>query len=285
MFVDLHMHTYHSDGTMTPKEIVEEGKKKKVSIMAITDHNRITSWPELSKEAKAQGITPIRGVEINAIYKDKLLHILGYQFKESKRLLAMLKHIDEQMEQMSIDMIENLEKDDARVSLEAYRKYTYDRTKGGWEGLQYLYEKGVISELSEGFKYYKNYGKPLLDYPYPTVEEVCETLKEAGGWSVLAHPMAYFQDLDESALKQTLEDLRQRGLQGIECYYPTHSTLMTQTCEAFCKQHGLLITTGSDEHGAFGKQIKSLEQTIGCMQITREQIFIEPLLEKIEQNS
>ncbi len=282
MFVDLHMHTYYSDGTMSPEEIVRQGKKKKVSIMAITDHNRIASWEAFSKEAKAQGITPIRGVEINAIYKDKLVHILGYGFNVTDRLVAMLEHIDQEMEQVSVDMVAALEKEDDRVSLTDYSTYTYDRTKGGWEGLNYLLDRGVSGEITDGFKYYRTYAKAPTAYDYPSVETVCEVLKEAGGYSVLAHPMVYFPELDKEALEEELEDLRQKGIQGIECYYPTHSELMTETCRDFCHKNQMLITTGSDEHGRFGEQIKALEQTIGCMQIDTSQVFIEPLLKQSE---
>lgn len=278
MKVDMHMHTYFSDGTMSPEEIVQKAKTRQVGILAITDHNKLESWEGLYQAAIQEGIVPIRGVEINAAYKDKVLHLLAYGFDDYEPLFKLIDLADREMERMSEDLIINLAKVDKRVSIEDYNVYTYNRKKGGWKGIHYLFERGVTSKLFEGFKFYREYGCDFPEYNFPTIDELCEKIEQARGYSVLAHPMSYFKDLQEEELIQVLEDLRARGLKGIECYYPTHSESMTQICVNFCKKYNLLITTGSDEHGEFGKEAKTLDQTIGCMDIHREMINIEPLL-------
>lgn len=278
MLVDLHMHTYYSDGTMSPEEIVKEGKAKNVSIMAITDHNRIGSWERFEKAAKEQGILPIRGVEINAKYEDKVLHILGYGFKPTEELIALLEHADIEMERMSYDVIAKLEKEDSRVSLEDYTSYNYDVTKGGWKGIHYLLDRGVTERLFEGFKYYKAYGCDFNQYDFASLKEVCDVLKRAGGYSVLAHPASYYGRYKQEELLTVLEGIKAQGIGGIECYYPTHQEALTTLCVNFCKVNDLLITSGSDEHGAFGKEAKTLEQTIGCMRTDREVLNIEKFI-------
>lgn len=75
-----------------------------------------------------------------------------------------------------------------------------------------------------------------------------------------------------------LEAIKEEGIEGIECYYPTHSEALTKTCLEFCEKYDLLITTGSDEHGEFGKETKTLEQTIGCLGIDESKVKITPLL-------
>lgn len=278
MKVDMHMHTYFSDGTMSPEEIVQKAKTREVGILAITDHNKLESWEELQKAAAKEGIIPIRGVEINAAYKDKVLHLLAYGFEDHTKLFELIDLADREMQRMSDDLILNLSKIDERVSLEDFNAYEYDRRKGGWKGLHYLLERGLTTKLFEGFRFYREYGCDFPEYHFPAVEELCKNIKEAGGYSVLAHPMSYFKELNEEELIAVLEDLRSKGLTGIECYYPTHSESMTQTCVDFCKKYNMLITTGSDEHGEFGKEAKTLDQTIGCMNIHRDMINIEPLL-------
>lgn len=278
MKVDMHMHTYFSDGTMSPEEIVQKAKMREVGILAITDHNKLESWEELQKAAAKEGIVPIRGVEINAAYKDKVLHLLAYGFEDHTKLFELIDLADREMQRMSDDLIVNLSKIDERVSLEDFNAYEYDRRKGGWKGLHYLLERGLTTKLFEGFRFYREYGCDFPEYHFPAIEELCKNIKEAGGYSVLAHPMSYFKELNEEELIAVLEDLRSKGLTGIECYYPTHSESMTQTCVDFCKKYNMLITTGSDEHGEFGKEAKTLDQTIGCMNIHRDMINIEPLL-------
>ena len=56
MLVDLHMHSYFSDGTMSPTEIIEEAKRRNVEIISITDHNRIEAYNEAKDKAKELGI-------------------------------------------------------------------------------------------------------------------------------------------------------------------------------------------------------------------------------------
>lgn len=278
MKVDMHMHTYFSDGTMSPEEIVQKAKTREVGILAITDHNKLESWEELQKAAAKEGIIPIRGVEINAAYKDKVLHLLAYGFEDHTKLFELIDLADREMQRMSDDLIVNLSKIDERVSFEDFNAYEYDRRKGGWKGLHYLLERGLTTKLFEGFRFYREYGCDFPEYHFPAIEELCKNIKEAGGYSVLAHPMSYFKELNEEELIAVLENLRSKGLTGIECYYPTHSESMTQTCVDFCKKYNMLITTGSDEHGEFGKEAKTLDQTIGCMNIHRDMINIEPLL-------
>ena len=69
MLTDLHIHSYYSDGTMSPQEIVKDAKNKNVGIISITDHDVLDSYEEVRKEAKKEGITLIRGVEIDSILK------------------------------------------------------------------------------------------------------------------------------------------------------------------------------------------------------------------------
>ena len=72
MLVDLHIHTYYSDGTMSPKEVVEDAKRKNLGIIAITDHDVLDSYEELKVEAEKAGIIAIRGVEIDSIFEGHL---------------------------------------------------------------------------------------------------------------------------------------------------------------------------------------------------------------------
>lgn len=278
MYVDLHMHTYYSDGTMSPEEIVIEAKKKGVGVLSITDHNRLSSWEELREVAQREGIKAIRGVEINCKYKGQVFHILAYGFEETPELLTLINKASKEMDQMSVDLVRKIEKEDGRVSVADYEKYSYNPRKGGWKGVHYLLDRQITSQLVEGFKYYRDYDCDFKDYDFPSVEDICRATKEAGGYTSLAHPGEYYKNLNREELMIELEELRMQGVQGIECYYPTHPELMTNTCVAFCKQHDLLITTGSDEHGEFGKQAKAIEQTIGCMKITLEKLNLKSLV-------
>ncbi len=278
MFVDLHMHSYFSDGTMSPEEIVIQGKKNNIKVIALTDHNSLAGWERFQHAAIEEGLIPIKGVEINCKYKDTILHLLAYGFNDTPELLTLINQADHEMKQMSVDLVEVLAKEDPKVSLEDYEAYEYNRKNGGWKGLHYLLDRDITDELFQGFKYYREFGCDFIDYDFPPFEALCKAIKNASGYSVLAHPAEYYNLLPKEELLIIFEDLKEKGLQGVECYYPTHSPMLTDLCVTFCKENNLLITVGSDEHGEFGKQAKTLEQTIGCMGIGIDKVNLGNLL-------
>lgn len=277
MKVDLHIHTYFSDGTLSPTEVVQKAKLNGVGMLAITDHNRLDSWEEFEEVAKEEGLVPIRGVEINAKYKDRIFHLLAYGFELTEELVGLINHADAEMQRMSAELIEKLANSYAHVTVEDYEEYAYDRRKGGWKGIHYLLDRGLSEKLFEGFRYYKNYGCDFVFYDFPQLGQLCEAIKNAGGYSVLAHPGNYYGQLSHQSLVEQLEGLRLEGIDGVECYYPTHSELFAEVCANFCIEHDMIITSGSDEHGDFNQHAKIKDHSIGCLQMDEERLAVECL--------
>ena len=83
---DLHIHSAYSDGTDTPKQIVEKAKKLGIKNIAITDHDTIKGVKEGKEEAKKLGINFVNGVELST-YSTSEIHILGYGFDENNDYL------------------------------------------------------------------------------------------------------------------------------------------------------------------------------------------------------
>ena len=74
--VDLHVHSNHSDGTVTPKGLVGLAKKAELSAFALTDHDTVSGLPEAISAGREFGIEVIPGIEISTAYKDKEIHIV-----------------------------------------------------------------------------------------------------------------------------------------------------------------------------------------------------------------
>ena len=127
MLVDLHIHTYYSDGTMSPKEVIEEAKKKNLGIIAITDHDVLDSYEELKKEAEKAGIIAIRGVEIDSIFEGHLVHLLAYKFEDNENFFKLVDKAKEQLLETSVELIRRMEKDYENISLDDYNSYEYER--------------------------------------------------------------------------------------------------------------------------------------------------------------
>lgn len=278
MLTDLHMHSYYSDGTMSPREIVEDAKKRNVQLIAITDHNVLDSYTELKEAAEEFGIKVIRGVEIDARFEDIVVHILAYNFEDNENLFNLVHKAKNELLETSIELIKRMEKDYENISSEDYEAYDYDKRKGGWKGIHYLFDRGITSELFEGVKYYGQYKCGHEYFDYPTVEEVVKAVHEANGYVVLAHPCNYYKNNTKEEVLEKLEKFKSIGIDGVECYYPANSEMMTETCVEFCKNNDMIITVGSDSHGEFGAVSKGIEYYIGAVKKDSSELNLKDMI-------
>lgn len=278
MLTDLHMHSYYSDGTMSPREIVEDAKKRNVQLIAITDHNVLDSYTELKEAAEEFGIKVIRGVEIDARFEDIVVHILAYNFEDNENLFNLIHKAKNELLETSIELIKRMENDYENISSEDYEAYDYDKRKGGWKGIHYLFDRGITSELFEGVKYYGKYKCGHEYFDYPTVEEVIDAVHEANGYVVLAHPCNYYKNNTKEEVLEKLEKFKSIGIDGVECYYPANSEMMTETCVEFCKNNDMIITVGSDSHGEFGAVSKGIEYYIGAVKKDSSELNLKDMI-------
>ena len=278
MLTDLHMHSYYSDGTMSPREIVEDAKKRNVQLIAITDHNVLDSYTELKEAAEEFGIKVIRGVETDARFEDIVVHILAYNFEDNENLFNLIHTAKNELLETSIELIKRMENDYENISSEDYEAYDYDKRKGGWKGIHYLFDRGITSELFEGVKYYGKYKCGHEYFDYPTVEEVVKAVHEANGYVVLAHPCNYYKNNTKEEVLEKLEKFKSIGIDGVECYYPANSEMMTETCVEFCKNNDMIITVGSDSHGEFGAVSKGIEYYIGAVKKDSSELNLKDMI-------
>ncbi len=91
---DFHIHSTASDGSCTPREIVNIAKKRHIDIISLTDHNTVNGLNEAILCGNELGIKVIPGVELSTRYNDTRVHVLGY-FKDDSykdELLAEVLH-------------------------------------------------------------------------------------------------------------------------------------------------------------------------------------------------
>ncbi len=146
-----------------------------------------------------------------------------------------------------------------------YYSYNYNRKRGGWESLNYLLDKDVVRNLREYFEIIKLSNEKLC---FKNPKEVIETIKEAGGYSFLAHPSAY-----EKGEKLSLEILREwksYGISGIECFSPYLKNIEDANYYiSFCEENHLMISAGSDCHGEFN------DRALGIPKINIDKVKLE----------
>ncbi len=272
-YVDLHLHSYYSDGTMSPEEIVQTAVTNQVGLLAITDHNVLTAVGELKELARKYGIAYLSGVELDSIDQGVDIHILGYGVDiDNDDFSRFVKNNRDILDNISIRLIKDMEKDYKDISLCDFQAFSYDKGKGGWKALHYFQEKGLTDSLREGFSIYNKYGITNDSGDYSSIREVLEQIHNAGGKAILAHPGVSIKETEPEMFRDRLLQLMEQGFDGIECYYPTHSAEITNLCLEVCRAKGLLITTGSDCHGGFGYS------EIGELKVRMDQLVLDDMV-------
>ena len=274
--VDYHMHSYYSDGTMSPVDLVKKYKDAKYDIISITDHDGIDGLKEAAIAAEALEIKFITGVELSTEHKFRGLrvgageaenteelrvgiHLLGYDFEpENRELTEKLKEMKENRRERNARLLKKLNEMGYDIDLEELEK----QSKGGYVGkpniARLLAVKGYINDYNEAFEKGKLLESPEIKEIHkkklPT-EEAINLISNAGGMAVIAHP-AKIRGIGERGserfwdnMAMLIKSLKEVGLKGVECYHPSHSEEESWKLFQIASGEHLHVTEGSDFHG------------------------------------
>lgn len=257
---DLQMHSTHSDGTDTPRRLVELAKEAGLEAMALTDHDTTTGLAEAKAAGKELGINVISGVEITCEYGGKSMDMLGYCFDSgADELQEKLARIQEGRRERNLEIIGKLQALGHDISYEEVVAEA-DKADGKIVGRPHfatvMIRKGIVTERQEAFdKYLAEGGSAYVPKLAVSPAECVEMLQTAGGLAVLAHPKLIRFPKDKT-IRDLLTDLKAVGLAGIECYYSLHSDEETTQFLELAREFDLLVTGGSDYHGGNKPEIK-----------------------------
>ena len=245
MLCDLHIHSVFSDGSDTPAQICAAAKSANVQVISITDHDRINGEAEKAAAAKAFGLKYISGIELSSYDEDRQVHILGYGLDtDSKLFLKQLEKLEKNRRQRSKLMLSKL-KAHFDIVLEEEDFPKFSKFKGSAQIGRALIKRGFVKNLKEAFGKYLGYGqKAYCPELRQSPKEAVETVHSAGGRAVLAHPGLIVGDLEN-----TIAELANCGLFGIEAVYSSHTLSQTEYFKNLAKTYGLEVTGGSDYHG------------------------------------
>lgn len=273
MLADLHIHTHYSDSTHSPTEVVVLAKEKGIGLISICDHNIISAYDELIPICKAEGLSLIVGSEISTLYQGNEYHILGLGFDlGNKNMISLLDYSQNIYAERGNRLIESMTNDYSNISVNEFQRYNRNRKNGGWESIDYLRSKGIVDSLPEFYIICSKYGSADIN-KFRSISEVCDTIHKAGGKAILAHAGDSVDNKLE-IFKPKLSELLEQGIDGFECYYTSHSQVVTQTLADFCTSNDLLITAGSDDHGGFNNIIDGHEYYIGAVNILTDKLSL-----------
>ena len=260
-YIDLHVHSTASDGTLTPSEVVDHAVELGLSAFALTDHDTLHGIAEAKERAawhRANGhaIEVHSGVEISAGYKNRDIHILGLLVDETNEILdRALTSFLENRNRRNDKMLEKFAEFGITLTMEDLLEDAPDSVITRAHFARALMKKGIVSSVQEAFeKYVGDNGPCYVAREYMSPEQAIGNIKKAGGVPVLAHPLLY--NLPHDELYALIERLKKAGLKGIEVYYSNNRGQDEANVKALANHFGLVCTGGSDFHGAVKPHIE-----------------------------
>lgn len=252
-YVDLHVHTNFSDGTFSPKEVVEYAKKVGLSAIAITDHDTVDGVASADDEGKKLGIEIIPGVELSCevqTAEKSEMHILGYFVDwKSENFKEALNKFRAARQERANKMTKKLEEQGVLIKKEILDKMGGEKSIGRLHFAKAIVESGFAKNIQEVFRKYLNPDRPAYVPKFKlSPEDAIKLIKSAGGIAVWAHP--YYVHYSNSGL---IENLARAGLGGIEVWHSRHSASAARTFKQIADKFDLVATGGSDCHGPYGQ--------------------------------
>lgn len=246
MKLDLHIHSNHSDGTSSVKEIVDMLSNANIRFASLTDHDIVSGTDEFITLCESKGITAVSGIELSALDKREV-HILGYGMDyKNKEFLKELDVILEKRQLRNKEIVKKLRKQ--KVYINEDEVLTGVGSVGRMHIARALKKAGYVKNENEAFDKWLGVGKSAYVPSYRLKpNEAIDLIKRYGGKSVLAHPFKTKKN-DEKLMQYILE-LKEMGLNGIEAHYSTHTNTQNELLEKFALDNGLIRTYGSDYHG------------------------------------
>jgi predicted metal-dependent phosphoesterase TrpH len=262
---DLQSHSRHSDGALSAAEVVKAAAAAGVQLLALSDHDTVDGVPEALATGAELGLNIVTAVEISAIDQGKTdLHILGYCVDERDPTLAQrLEDYRSDREHRADRMVKALrelgyELDDSLLEQRIAqgkpigRPHLAQAVVGHPANAERLTSEGLL-EPSAFLVAYLIEGKPAFrSRTHPTIEEAVDCIHDAGGVAVWAHPFWDVPEADE--VLASIERFSGFGIDGVECFYPTHTEAQATLLADHCQEHGLLSTGSSDFHGPEHRQ-------------------------------
>lgn len=249
MCIDLHTHSIYSDGSCSPRQLVELAVSKKLSALALTDHDIMTGVDELVTHGDKHGIHTLSGVEVSALYSKISVHIIGYGIDHhNSEFIHWLDKLQEGREERNRNILLSLREDGIDITMEEVSNFSGTGLTGRPHIANVLIQKGIVRSFNEAFRYYLGRGKKAWHrrFCYTAIETI-QAIHKAGGIAVLAHPGHL--DPEMKLQPKLIRELAAYGLDGIEVYYPSHNAKMKKALANLAGSLDLLTTGGSDYHG------------------------------------
>jgi predicted metal-dependent phosphoesterase TrpH len=267
--IDLHTHSTASDGTCTPERLVALALEAGLAALALTDHDTLAGIERAREAAAGTGLRLIAGVEIEIARETGEFHLLGLGFSQSRDgLEAALTRVRADRNERNLLMVARLRASGFLVSMEELREIAGGEVISRAHFARLLVRKGIAGSIDAVFSRFIGKGKEFYESRVClALGEACALIRASGGLPIVAHPMSL--GLRGPALRQELSSAKAAGVAGIEAWHPNHSVKDCRMLARLARSLGMVVTGGSDFHGANVPQ-RRLGRTAGGREVPDE---------------
>ena len=243
---DLHLHSHNSDGSLSPRELLQHAEQANLSVISLTDHDTVAGLDKLMKLARDSTVEVVPGIELSCQIEQGRYHILGYFIDwEHPPFQKRLRYFEEQRKKRVRKMVEVIQEHlHSDLSYEDVSRHCHNSLIGKPHVAKAMAEADIVDNRQQAFDEYLAKGELLDQVPKERmgVREAIRAIEEVGGVPILAHPVHY----DESVSLQWFSEL---GVRGVEVYYSDQTDSQQREYFSQAADLGLLVTGGSDFHG------------------------------------
>ncbi|MDC0920029.1 PHP domain-containing protein [Candidatus Thioglobus sp.] len=249
MKVDLHNHSYYSDGVLSPEEVVTLAKEQGCDVFALTDHDTTDGLFEAQKQADKIGIKLIHGVEVSAMWNNMTIHIIGLGIDANNlELKAGLRQHQDFRQVRAQKMAQGLGGAGIYSAMQKTQAIAKTDMLTRTHFAQMLIQEGICKDTKSVYKLFLTGKKPgSVGGQWAQFNEVIGWIHSAGGKAILAHPFRY--RMTNTKMKRMMAYLAEAGLDAVEVvtFYSTNMeiTLMSKWADEL----DLYYSCGSDYHG------------------------------------
>ncbi len=279
--VDLHLHTTHSDGALSPTDLVALCARNGLKVIAVSDHDSTEGVAEAQAAAVEHGIEVIPAIELSTEAPDNEIHMLGYFIDmEDAGFQDMLREFRAGREDRGKKMVERLVALGMEITWEEIERIANGAAVGRPHIAQAMIEREYVSDWSEAFdRYLGRTGPAYVKRIRLKPAEGVRVLLDNGAVPVMAHPL-YYADGNIQEIKNIVASLKDAGMVGLEVHYGEFSEAEIQMLADIAAEFDLIPCGGSDYH-ASGKVGEVMPGEAGPPMSTVERLRATRVMAKI----
>ena len=260
MKVDLHNHSYYSDGVFSPSEVVRFADDAGCDLFALTDHDTTDGLDEARQTADKLSVDLVSGVEISAFWRNMTIHIIGLDIDINNDILqAGLVHNQQLRKERAEKIALGLWRAGIKDALEKTQALSKTDMLTRTHFAQMLIGEGYCKDMKSVFRRYLTGKKPGgVRVEWKNIDEVVGWIHAAGGQAVLAHPFRY--RMTNTKIKNMFLNFKEVFGDGVEVVTATSTDEEISLSNQWAKEYKLLSSCGSDYHGWPNQRIQ-----MGCL--------------------